>query len=319
MPKLNLYQKVAIATVAAVVFLIFVGGLVRATGAGLGCPDWPKCWGCWVPPADISEIDATQYDVMQFNETKMWIEYLNRLVGVVIGLLIIATFALSFRYRRGQPVIFWGSFASLILVLFQGWLGGQVVRSGLHTGMITLHMIVAIILLSLLIYTTFRATADLTRPTLSARAVRLLFITSLALYVLTVVQVLFGSQVREAIEMVSRETPSLARGEWLSKTGVIFLIHRSFSWLVLAASVLLIWWKFRLKIRGLVGHLIWLNAAFVIAQIIFGVIMDDHAIPPFSQVLHLGISSVMVCAQFFLILLVRSANRLQGNSSQQPS
>ena len=115
---LNLYQKIAITTVVATLFLIFVGGLVRASGAGLGCPDWPKCFGVWIPPLDAADLPA-EYNQSEFNVVKTWTEYINRLVGVVIGLLIIATFATSLRYRKTKPAITWCSGIALILVVFQ--------------------------------------------------------------------------------------------------------------------------------------------------------------------------------------------------------
>ncbi|MEK9985133.1 MAG: COX15/CtaA family protein, partial [Opitutae bacterium] len=79
----NRFRKLATSTLIATLLLILVGGLVRVSGAGLGCPDWPRCWGCWLPPADISVIDPVKYDISQYNKTKMWIEYANRMVGVV--------------------------------------------------------------------------------------------------------------------------------------------------------------------------------------------------------------------------------------------
>ena len=100
--KLNAYQKTAIVTVFATLFLILVGGLVRAAGAGLGCPDWPKCFGTWIPPTSADALPAG-FDESQFNVWKTWIEYINRLIGVLIGFLITATFALSFRYRKEKP------------------------------------------------------------------------------------------------------------------------------------------------------------------------------------------------------------------------
>ncbi len=115
--KLNTFQKTAILTVAATLFLILVGGLVRAAGAGLGCPDWPKCFGMWIPPTSLGELPS-QFDASQFNVYNTWIEYVNRLVGVLIGLLITGTFVLSFRYRKAKPTVFYSSFAAFVLVLF---------------------------------------------------------------------------------------------------------------------------------------------------------------------------------------------------------
>lgn len=143
--KLNTYQKTAVTTVGAVIFLIFVGGLVRATGAGLGCPDWPKCFGLWIPPTSAAELPAG-YNPAEFNVFKTWTEYLNRLVGVIIGLLIIATAVLSWQYRKKKPSVFWSSLLAFILVLFNGWLGGRVVETELDVNLITIHMILAIVL-----------------------------------------------------------------------------------------------------------------------------------------------------------------------------
>ena len=71
--KLNAFQKTAIGTVFATIFLIFIGGLVRASGAGLGCPDWPRCFGTWVPPTNLSDLPP-QFDPNQFNVVKTWTE-----------------------------------------------------------------------------------------------------------------------------------------------------------------------------------------------------------------------------------------------------
>src|SRR5690242_4292591 len=71
------FQRLALCTTAITYFLILVGGLVRASGAGLGCPDWPRCFGSWVPPMSAAELPP-QFDASLFNPTLMWTEYLNR-------------------------------------------------------------------------------------------------------------------------------------------------------------------------------------------------------------------------------------------------
>ena len=71
--------------------LIFIGGLVRVSGAGMGCPDWPKCFGRWIPPTSLSQL-PDYIDPEKFNLVLAWVEYLNRLFGALVGLIILITF-----------------------------------------------------------------------------------------------------------------------------------------------------------------------------------------------------------------------------------
>merc|ERR1711965_19697 len=106
--SLRRFRGLATLTLAAVYFLILVGASVRASGAGMGCPDWPTCFGQWVPPTAESQLPANYQEVYaelgygdtRFNVVKTWTEYLNRLIGVTIGLLIFATAWVSMPLRR---------------------------------------------------------------------------------------------------------------------------------------------------------------------------------------------------------------------------
>ena len=86
--RLTSFQRLALWTTAITYLLILVGGLVRASGAGLGCPDWPRCFGSWIPPAAAANLPP-EFDPSQFNPTLMWTEYLNRLLGVTVGFSIL--------------------------------------------------------------------------------------------------------------------------------------------------------------------------------------------------------------------------------------
>lgn len=303
--KLNAYQKTAFATVFATLFLILVGGLVRAAGAGLGCPDWPKCFGTWIPPTNVADL-PDGFEASQFNVWKTWIEYVNRLVGVVIGLLIIATFLRSFRYRKLEPSVFYSSALAFILVLVQGWLGGQVVKTGLSEWMITIHMMLALVIVNVLVYASFKSTSEFIKIELAETVKKKLFIVGSLLLGLTLVQLVLGTQVREAVDII-KESQSIVppRSEWIPQIGEIFLIHRSFSWLVLIVGAVLVFLAYQQKLSGTISKIIYLNFILILSQILAGVVLEYFDMPPAFQVVHLVGIALMVCAQFLMLLLVR--------------
>lgn len=308
---MNAFQKTALATVFATLFLIFVGGLVRGAGAGLGCPDWPRCWGCWIPPADVSEIDAERYDISLFNPTKMWIEYINRLVGVTIGLLILATFYFSFSYRKTRPTVFYGSLLALLLVLFQGWLGGMVVRSGLKTGMITLHMIIAMILLCILLYTTFKASSERYSHWMPIKPESRLVWLFRMWFLATLMQIILGSQVREAVEWVARGVVGDDRSQWIAEVGIIDHVHRLFSWAVLGIGLFTVKEVASSLKTGPVRKWSFTLLGLVVAQILFGAGMVYFGFPAAFQVMHLMLAALLVAGQFWLIMVLTEGRKTQ--------
>jgi cytochrome c oxidase assembly protein subunit 15 len=194
----------------------------------MGCPDWPKCFGQWIPPTHESQLPANYreiysdrgYDQIEFNPVKTWIEYLNRLTGSVIGLSVIVMFAASVYARKGIPK-YSRRLCALVVVLvgFQGWLGATVVASILTPWIITVHMAVAILIIILLNIILARATGT-RRPK-----------NDVALRVATVavtVQFILGSQVRQMVDHGAAATGLLAIGK-------VYLIHRSMSWIILGA------------------------------------------------------------------------------------
>lgn len=311
---MNAFQKTALATLAATILLISVGSLVRITGAGLGCPDWPRCWGSWLPPASVEELDRAYllekgYDVAAFNPVKMWIEYANRLVGVVIGILVFATFLRSFRYRITQPAVFYGAGLCFVLIGFQGWLGGQVVRSGLQPGIITLHMFLAVILLCALLHVTFESLGPRFRVDLAPEARAILLRLAFALLAVTMIQLLLGTQVREGIDPFIKDDGGLPRSEWLARVGLVDHAHRLSSWLVLLAGVLV----YRFAARHASGSRLALVARLILAgivlQILIGITLAYGDLPRPAQVMHLTLATLLVCAECSLLLMVKAARR----------
>jgi len=125
-------QAVAFATVAATLVLIGIGVLVRATGSGLGCPDWPTCHGGVVPPGHHHAL----------------IEFSHRLAAAVVGLLVIATAILVWRSFRDVPRVLWAAVATVPLVGFQGLLGAITVERELSPEIVATHLLTAMLVLS---------------------------------------------------------------------------------------------------------------------------------------------------------------------------
>ncbi len=134
MPRLSRYQTLTVVTAAATLALITVGALVRTTGSGLGCPDWPLCHGALLPPAEKTAI----------------IEYSHRTLASVVGVLVVAVAVVSLRVRRDDGTVRALALAALPLLALQAWLGKVTVERELPAEVVTVHLGTALILLALL-------------------------------------------------------------------------------------------------------------------------------------------------------------------------
>jgi heme A synthase len=138
------FRRLAFVTAFFAYLQIALGGVVRVTGSGLGCPDWPLCHGRPYPPANINSI----------------IEYSHRLVGSITELLIVVTVVLAWVvFRARRPAVAWLATASLAAGLGEAVLGGVVVFNELSSWLVLVHLGLAMIILGCLI-----ATAVLSMP-----------------------------------------------------------------------------------------------------------------------------------------------------------
>jgi len=237
------FRNFGIATITAVFFLIFVGGLVRSTGSGMGCPDWPKCFGQYVPPTDISQLPSdykTQFavngkEIADFDTFKTWTEYVNRLIGVVIGILIFLTIVFSYPYLKTQnKKIFWLSFLAFILVGFEGWIGSKVVSTDLAVSLISIHMLLALAIVGLLIYTITSSQSFVIVQLQENKWIKPLLLFTI---IISIVQTISGTQVREMVDEVAKRIDN--RFLWIEELGNMFKFHRSWSILNLLVSIVL--------------------------------------------------------------------------------
>jgi len=156
-PFRRLHTAVTVTLVLAFL-VVLAGATVRATGSGMGCPDWPLCYGCWIPPVSADQLPedyAQRYAVegrpAEFDAVKTWIEYVNRLLGALTGLAMLVTAGLVFSVARHRPSLAVLVVSSVLVLAFVAWLGARVVDTFLAPYAVTLHLLSAYTLLSLLL------------------------------------------------------------------------------------------------------------------------------------------------------------------------
>lgn len=303
------FQKVAWTTIVAVYILILVGASVRASGSGMGCPDWPTCFGQWIPPISENALPENYQEMYadlgyadtRFNVLKTWTEYLNRLLGVSIGGLIFLTAVSAFSIRGYDPRIFYASGLAFLLVGFQGWLGSKVVASNLMPGLITVHMLVALTIVGTLIYALAqsRRAFMLGQPIdqIDLRFERWLYI----VIVLTVLQVAMGTQVREMTDFISRAQGEGARSQWIDAMPWFFYVHRSFSAVLLFSNL---WLTYLLTSTLGRSHSLVKMAMVMLAiicwSVISGATLGHLGMPAFIQPMHLLSASLLFGIQFLI-------------------
>jgi heme a synthase len=315
------FRNLGTLTIFAIYFLILVGGIVRASGAGMGCPDWPTCFGQWIPPTDESQLPVNYHQIYaergyqntQFNPVKTWTEYVNRLAGVSIGILIFLTAYASRVYRQTDKVVFYLAVTVFFLVGFQGWLGATVVASHLKPVVITLHMLLAFVIVVVLIYTIVRSQRDFISPIDTSLLPEKFKTVLIVAITMTLLQMLMGTQIREAVDFMANET-SLERSSWRESFPIIFYVHRSFSSLILFTNIWLVWKLYQaVKEQSILLCRVGLVLlTLIVTAILAGMSLDRLGMPIIAQPVHLLMANLIFGAQFFLyiFLIYASQNKL---------
>ena len=185
------FKTTIITSFILILLVIFAGSMVRMTGSGMGCPDWPKCFGYLIPPTTEKDVfwksnfnykkgvmilrnekfysakidflssnefissnwlEYTKHDYNEFSVMNTWFEFINRFIGAIAGLSTLIMFLFSFNFLKTKPGLTIMSFIVVLSMLFQAWLGKLVVDSNLSPYKITVHMLMAIVILSLIIF-----------------------------------------------------------------------------------------------------------------------------------------------------------------------
>ena len=123
--------------------LIVFGAFTRLTDSGLGCPDWPGCYGEASPWGARDDIQAAQSALPSGPVTvaKAWIEMIHRYLAMTVGVLILVAAVASWRAVRALPHSPWWATATLVWVLVQGMLGKYTVTLKLYPAIVTGHLL----------------------------------------------------------------------------------------------------------------------------------------------------------------------------------
>jgi cytochrome c oxidase assembly protein subunit 15 len=322
----KVFRKLGFWTIGAIYFLILVGGIVRATGSGMGCPDWPKCFGTWVPPTEISQLPSNYKEIygeklkgeVEFNAIKTWIEYINRLLGVAIGFLVFGTFVSSFiSFRKNDKTIVFLSLLATILVAFEGWLGSKVVSSELHPVTITLHMILSVIIVLILLYAVARSYNYVIKVEEVVDKSSLSFLVSAAIF-LTTGQVLLGTQVREVVDKVANAMGDVLRNEWTANLGGKFQMHAYFS-IVIVFINFLIFNKIKKSVvgRGLLSKFADGLLITIGIELLSGLSLAYLGFPRLMQPIHLTLGTLAIGIQFVIFLFINKERVFRSDASQE--
>lgn len=329
-------------TIIATLLVILAGGIVRSTGSGMGCPDWPKCFDQYIPPTHVSQLPADYKDKYvagrlkknekfakylesmgkneladsirrdksiivpeEFNPAKTWTEYINRLTGVVLGFLLIITAIFSFTFKKSAKRIVILSILNIIIVGYQGWLGSIVVSTNLTQWVVTVHMLLALVILAILIYT--YNYAKMLHKEKSVIMYRIMWLKGFLAFtiIISIVQVILGTEVRESIDSISKALSFADRNTWVAKVGSVFSYHRDLAILVAVCNFIV----YKMVIDRFSGKAWPLQTAnyiiiALIVQIATGFILSYLSLPPYAQAIHILFATVLFSLQYYLYLLV---------------
>ena len=329
-----MYRKFVKVSLILVYLVIIAGAVVRMTGSGMGCPDWPKCFGLFIPPTEISQIEwspnkrfikgivlkknneliiakkdfiskekfnisnwekYTKHDYSDFNPAKTWIEFLNRLIGAIAGLATVLMLIFSIKFWRDNKIIVLSSLLIVLGMGFQAWLGKIVVDSNLAPFKITIHMLMAFIIIALLIYCIYISNKK-SENISNDLVVKYLILGSL---LLSIIQVIIGTQVREFIDLQYDLFGPENKNKWLALPDFYFYFHRSFSLLILAINALLYYITIKRKYNTVLINKI---CIVIMLEIIVGIVMYYGSFPILSQPIHLFLATILFGYQFYWFL-----------------
>lgn len=325
-------------TLILILMVVFAGSFVRITGSGMGCPDWPKCFGKWIPPTQKNQLPSNYKDIFakkrgekiekfakflsrigmkkvgeqikndksllleqSFNAQKTWTEYANRLVGFLSGNAVLGIFLwILLKYRKNKLLVIL-SFFNLIFLGFEAWFGSIVVATNLVPWTITVHLFFAIliILIQLLI---IRIVSPSQHKKIELNKTVSLFI--ILCFLITLIQMFLGTQVRENVDELVKI--GVSREYWTDKLGMSFYIHRSFSWLVLIVLIYIGIYNENNKKYKIIRFAV----VVLLVEIFSGILLAYADMPGLVQTSHLIFATVLLGILGLISLRLKSVTKV---------
>ncbi len=309
-----------------VYIVILAGGTVRATGAGMGCPDWPLCFGKLIPPTSEAELPenwekflhGSQAKNPSFNPVHTWTEYLNRLAGALLGLGSLTLVFFCFVSNKATNKTLYFAIGALLSIVFNGWLGSQVVASDLRPLLVSLHMLGAFLVQMFLILGFINSRKSNVVPAVSVAFNKRANICIGLCVLCLVIQIGMGIQIRESVDWAFKIDELFERENFIDIVPWFFYVHRSFSWVLLVFAVLALSYIVKSKVNSetnLTEVSTWkflfsdvkvrwggLYIILVLAQMLIGGALNHLGFPMFVQPLHLLAANLMfgvLCFLFF--------------------
>ena len=307
-------------TLVFIYLVVIAGSFVRITGAGMGCPDWPKCFGQYIPPTDekvlppdykdiyaskrgkkierfanfLDKIGFSDVAVMlrndksllieqDFNAKKTWTEYINRLFGVVAGFGVLFIFIAVLRKYRSRKMVLLAT-SNLIILMIQAWFGSIVVATNLVPWTITLHLFLALVIIVIQLLLVIEVSKTQRIPLIAASKIKSFVWIVL---IITFVQLFLGTQVRESIDFLVKQ--GYSRQYWVNHLGLPFFIHRSFSWIVLIGMGYMFWLNKKSENLKIISTSFYI----LIIEILTGVLLAYADMPGLVQTAHLLFATVL--------------------------
>ncbi len=345
--KMKNYFPTSVKISLVLVYLVIIAGaLVRMTGSGMGCPDWPKCFGYYIPPTDEKELlfqqdkefkkgqviiyneklfvakqdfttsetfqDSdwkvyTKHDYAVFNVYHTWTEYINRLCGALAGLGCFVMAILSFSYWREKKKVVLLSWLVVFMMGFQAWLGATVVYSVLNPVKITIHMVMALVIVAVILYILHLVKPKSVQLKKDGIFSKLLW----ASLFFSLIQIVLGTQVRQFVDTQVKKFGYDDMSLILTEPPLNFYLHRTFTFLVVGVAIYMFFRNRKLQLGF--SKMNWVILLFGL-EVISGVMMYYFDFPFGMQTSHLVVASLLFGVQVYMILENRSAKAVQGGN-----